>query len=208
MRQRPVLLGAVAAVLVVLVWFFLLWSPRSAALDDARTDARNAQQREQELRSRLARLQAAQNDEARLRAQVETLRSAVPDATNLAEFILDANDAATRAGIDFLSISPTQPVGGVVPAAGVAAPPAGLTPVPLGLSVTGGYFQVLDFMNRLYALPRLVVVDGLAVTTGLGGRLVVQVTARMFTTAIPPPAPGAVPTTTIAGAATTTTAAR
>lgn len=201
-------IGAVAALALLVIWYLLLWSPRSAALDDARNDTREAQQQEAELRGRLARLQAAQNDEARVRAQVEALRAAVPDEPSLAELILDANDAATKAGIDFLSIAPNQPVasGAPAPAAGGPVPP-GLTPIPINMSVTGGYFQALDFVNRLYSLPRLIIIDGLSVTSAPTGRLVVQITARMFTTAPPVPAPGAVTTTTAPGAATTTTVA-
>lgn len=208
MRQRPLVVGAAAAVVLVLLWYVLLWSPRSAALNDARKDTQEAQQQEAELRGRLARLQAAQNDEARVRAQVEALRAAVPDEPNLAELILDANDAATKAGIDFLSIAPNQPLdsGGPPAAAGTSLPP-GLTPISLSMSVTGGYFQALDFVNRLYSLPRLVIIDGLSVTSAPTGRLVVQITARMFTTAPPAPTPGATTTTTAPGAATTTTVA-
>ena len=55
----------------------------------------------------LTRLQSSKRDEPLKRSKLETLRVAVPDDPNLAQFILDANDAASRSGIEFLSISPT-----------------------------------------------------------------------------------------------------
>ena len=42
--------------------------------------------------------------------------------------------------------------------------------INLQLSVSGGYFQVVDFVNRLNGLPRLVVIDSLGLTTGGRGR--------------------------------------
>lgn len=192
------MLAAGACVALLLVWYVALWAPRGRALTDANEREEAAQLAQDDLRVRIARLKAAQRDEPAKRAKLETLRSAIPDQPNLGQFILDTNEAANRSGIEFLSISPSQPSGGSpeVPAA-----------ISLSLSLSGGYFQVLDFINRLSTGPRLVVIDSLNVG-GLDptGRLSIGMTAKMFTTAGAAPAAGA-PTTTTPGAAggTTTT---
>ena len=216
MNRRTILIGVGAALVVLLFWYFILWSPRGNAIQKA-NDRRDAAENEAlELRAQINRLREAQRNESVTRARIEELRQAIPDEPNLAQFILDTNEAAARSGIDFLSISPTPPAAaapGAPPVDPNAPPEAAATPpsqIALSISVTGGYFQVLDFVNRLTDLTRIVVIDGVTVTPSSGaGDLSVQLTGRMFTTAAPAAPPGSEPvatttTTTVAGATTTT----
>ena len=223
--NRRLLIPVGAGVAVVVLWFVALWGPQGSALSKERTRATTAEQQRATLRDQLTRLQQSKRDEPLKRSQLETLRVAVPDDPNLAQFILDANDAASRAGIDFLSIAPTPPsataqpaatattVAGAAGAAGAAAP----VPIRIAMTISGGYFQVLDFVNRLDRLPRLVVVDSLTIGGGADPtRLAVSMQARIFTTSARPVAgaagggggaPGSTTTTTAPGATTTTTRA-
>jgi Tfp pilus assembly protein PilO len=226
-NRRALLIGAGAAVVVLLGWWFLLWSPRSDDIAEARDRTEQAEGQAQQLETEIARLKAAQRDEPLRRAQLETMRTAIPEDPNLAQFILDTNDAANKAGIDFISIAPTPPAA-ATPQAAAAATTATTAPAPaappaeirVALQLQGGYFQVLDFVNRLNDLPRLVVIDNVTVSADQTGRLSTSLQARMFTRALPAgfggsttttssttttTAPGAT-TTTVAGATTTTTA--
>lgn len=192
MSRRALVVSIAAAGLLALIWFVFLWGPQGGELDDANARIDAASQRNAELELRLARLQDAQDRAPELAADLEELRRAVPDDPELAQFILDANDAASDAGVEFLSIAPGVPAPGE----------AGLPPVvTLGISVSGGYFEVLDYLDRLEDLPRIVVVDQLTLTptdAAAGSpELSVNLTARMFATS----APQIVTTTT-----TTTTA--
>ena len=198
MRNRTFLIAGGAALAVLLLWYFLLYSPQSGDLDDARKREDAATATNDELELRLSRLQAAQAQEPELTAEVEELRIAIPDEPNLAQFILDANDAAQASGVQFLSISPTPPAVDTA---------LGLSVIALSIDVTGGYFQTLDYLNRLADMPRIVVIDNLDLgTSGDGTTLTVAVAARMFTTAIDPAAAGTGATPTDPSATTTTTA--
>jgi Tfp pilus assembly protein PilO len=209
-NRRNLLIGVGAGLAVLLIWYFLLWSPRGKAIDRAKGRQQAAAGQISELQARIEQLRDAQRNEAATRAQIAQLQEAIPDEPNLAQFILDANDAATRSGIDFLSISPTPPAAGVVDdstpeAAAVRQPSV----IALGVSITGGYFQILDFVNRLTDLSRIVVIDGLSVSGAAGGDLSVQINAKMFTTqapagSTPVTTPGATTTTTVAGGTATT----
>ena len=221
--NRRLLIPVGVGALVLIVWFVALWSPQGSALSDARKRKNTALQQGATLRDQLARLQQARAAQPLKQSQLETLRIAIPDDPNLAQFILDANDAATKAGIEFLSISPTPPA---TQSQGTTAPPpapgstSGATPVPIkmAMTVSGGYFQVLDFINRLNRLPRIVVVDTLGLTgSGDASTLQVAISARMFTTSATPVSgtstgggattgPGGSTTTTSSGATTTTRA--
>ncbi len=174
---------AAAALGVLLLWFVLLWGPQSARMEEARERRETAEQENANLRIRLERLRAADARRTELLAGIDRTRVAIPDQPNLAQFILDANDVANQAGIDFISIAPSPP----------AAPPAGSPPdtptqISLSISISGGYFQVLDYLNRLLAMPRIVVVDTINVSPQVEGQFVqlsVNLVGRMFTTAQP-----------------------
>lgn len=220
MNRRTILIGVGAALVVLLFWYFILWSPRGSAIQDANDRKDAAETEALELRAQIERLREAQRNESATRASIEELRQAIPDEPNLAQFILDTNEAAARSGIDFLSIAPTPPAAGAAatpPTEPVDpnAPPEAAAPVPsqiaLSISISGGYFQVLDFMNRLTDLTRIIVIDGVTVSPSAGGDLSVQLAARMFTTAAPAGSAAAADaagttttTTTVAGATTTT----
>ena len=181
MSRRTILVAGGALVVVILAWFVLLWGPQGGRAADADARREAAAGTNMQLEANVARLQAGQAALPGLQADLETLRTAVPDVPNLAQFILDANDAATASGVDFLSIAPTPPAA----SADALLPPA----VGLNISVNGGYFQVRDYLNRLNDLTRLVVVDTVALTPGetaTGAQsLAVSLTARMFTTTLP-----------------------
>ena len=200
MARRPMLVAVAAALVVLLLWYLLLWRPTSAKVAKERDKAVAAERTRDDLRDRIKNLRSSRRLEPLKLSQLATLKVAVPDDPNLAQFILDANDAATRSGIDFLSISPTPPGTAAVGATPTTvAGGGGGAPVPIKLAMTiqGGYFQVIDFLNRLDRLPRVVVIDGLTITgSPTGGQLSATITARMFTATA----------TAVAGASTTTTA--
>lgn len=197
MTRRTVLIAGALAAVVLVLWYVLLWGPRKADLAQARDRREKAETLRDELAIRVTRLKAAQKDEPMKRARVEALRTTIPDEPNLAALILDTNDAASKAGIDFISIAPSEPAAAATAGpvalntstAAVGAPIA-TGPLPaeikLQLQITGGYFQVLDFLNRMGELPRLVITDGLNVAGDEKAKLTVGVTARMFVRSVPP----------------------
>lgn len=215
--NRRLLIPIAIGVAVVLLWFVALWGPQGSALSSAKKRRTTAEQQEATLRDQVSRLQQARRDQPLKQSELETLRVAIPDDPNLAQFILDTNDAATKAGIKFLSITPTPPASATAGSAAASGTAAGgsTTPIPIKMSLTisGGYFQILDFINRLNKLPRIVVVDNLSITGGADiSNMQVAISARMFTTSprpvsggtSSPTTPGATTTTTSAGATTTT----
>ena len=200
MNRRGFLIAIGASLALLGLWFVFLWGPQGGRLTDAQARGDAAETRNRELELRVDRLEAAQDGAPARMAELAALRRAVPDEPELAQFILDANQAASEAGVDFLSISPGVPAPGV----------SGLPPViSLSITVTGPYFSVLDYLERIGDLPRIVVIDALnlqpnAAPDGLQ-ELTVSVTGRMFASSAPqipppttvPPAPGETTTTTV-----------
>ena len=137
----------------------------------------------------MARLQEISKNGPEIAAQLDRLSAAVPTAPDLDGFILSANQIAVQSGIDWLSVSPS------VAQAGTTGPSV----IPLTMSIQGGFFQVLDYLNRLEDLGRLVIVDALNATAAGADNatapaasstgappLAVTLTGRMFTMAAPP----------------------
>ena len=195
MKSRVVAVGVLLGIVVLLMWNLLIFAPKGRTLSKAKKNAQAAQLIEGTLRSQLTRLQDISHNGPEIAAELDKLSSAVPDAPDLDGFILSANQIAVKSGIDWLSVSPSI----------VQAGTTGPSVIPLTIQVKGGFFQVLDYLNRLEAMSRLVIVDGInltAATENAAGdaaatgppTLSVTLTGRMFTRAAPPPPAGTAPT--------------
>jgi Tfp pilus assembly protein PilO len=196
MTTKKLGVAAVGGVLaIVLVWYVALWKPQRHEITKLHERRTAAVGETATVQQRVNELVAFQKDEPARRAELERLRQAVPDQPSLAEFVLAANDQAKQSGVSFLSITPSKPDAATAAAAGPKA-------IKLAINVNGAYFQVLDFLDRFNALPRVVVLDDVKVNSGGdGSNLAVTMTGQMFATSVPVP-PGANGTT--AAAPTTT----
>ena len=212
MNRKVLLIAAGGAIALVAVWFVVLWSPQSTRLDGALQREEEAADANSALELRIDRLRDLRARRPQLEADLLALEAAVPAGPELDEFLLDADAAADRAGVDITSITPSKPSTGAAgeeagtttsttAAAGTTGDPAAGAPpsaITVALDASGGYFQVLDFINRLDDLPRVVVVDSLTLASGGGGvesgetaapatagssQLTMSISARMFTRA-------------------------
>ncbi len=202
--KRNAMIGMAAALLAVIVaWYFVIYSPKSDDLDQAKTATAAEQKKTADLKFELSRLQSQAKNASQQQALLGRLDQAIPAQPDEAEFILQANSIAAESGIDFLSISPTPPA-----ASGTT------TTIGLTLSIEGSFFQVKEYLTKLEGLERLVIVDGINMSAGSsdgtggdGVTLSVTLTARMFTTAAPPAVAGSDTTTPDAGTSPTSTPA-
>jgi Tfp pilus assembly protein PilO len=140
---------------LIIVWYFLFFAPTSNDLDDTRKDVTAAESQKQELQNAIRRLKELSANQTQQEADLRTLRAAIPPTPDLGEFILQANEIASASGIEWLSISPSPPT----------ASGANST-IALSIQVNGGFFQVLDYLNRMEDLERLVIIDGVSISTG------------------------------------------
>jgi Tfp pilus assembly protein PilO len=198
MKGRAIALGVLATLVVVLIWNLVVFSPKGRTLSNAKKDTQSAQQIGSSLRATLTRLQDISRNGPEIAAQLDKLSAAVPASPDLDGFILSANQIAVTSGIDWLSVSPS------VAQAGTNGPSV----IPVSIQIKGGFFQVLDYLNRLEDMGRLVVVDGINIssTAASGGGppiLSVSLTARMFTRAAPP-APAGSPSSSSSSSSSST----
>jgi Tfp pilus assembly protein PilO len=180
-KAKLILIGVGAALLITAVWYFALWSPQGKDLDTAKADKAAAEQRASELTARLARLKKLEANADVLERDRALLATAIPTADQLDAFLLQVNERASRAGVDFVSIAPQQPGGAeAAPAAGGAAA-AGPTPIGLQMQVTGDYFAILRFLEQLRDGERLVTVENFSLSKGgEGNQMSASIGGRMF----------------------------
>jgi Tfp pilus assembly protein PilO len=235
--------GAAVLVLAILAaGWFLLVAPKHQATADLKTKSTSQEQANAQLQQQIQVLQAQQQDLPQQQAKLATLSTQIPGNPALPSLIRDLTAAANKVGLTIDSMAPAPPVAVVAPLTAVApvpettdtsggtdstdstatttttpvAPPVAastLFQVPLTLSVTGSYFEVEQFLNKLEDLKRSMLISGLTMTPGGGvststtsgggdaspSDLKVVLTGRVFLTQ------ASAPTTTTPVASTATT---
>jgi Tfp pilus assembly protein PilO len=153
-NRRYVVFGVIAVIGVIALWWVFIFSPKAHTLDDARKNRDSARSEAQTLEAQLNQLKDLQNRKTETEAQLGKLSAAIPATPNQADFISGLNDIADASGIGWQSVTMQNP------AAGVAGAPETIS---VQIQIKGGFFQVLDYFNRLEDLDRLVVVDSVNV---------------------------------------------
>jgi type II secretory pathway component PulM len=179
MKRFLPFIAAGVMLLIVVVWYVALYSPKSTDLSKAHDDLSAAQANQQSLKAQLSNLRGLEANRPKQQAVLQKLSAAVPPTPDLAGFILQANDIATQAGVSWLQVSPG------LPSAGAGGP----TQISLSMQLEGGFYQVYDYLNRLENMQRLVLVDSVSLSSKGAGApdpvLGATVSARMFTRAGP-----------------------
>jgi Tfp pilus assembly protein PilO len=205
--------SALAAVLVVAIFaagWFLLISPKRGDAAELRGKADAKAQDNARLQEQIAMLQEQQKGLPTQQAQLAAMRTQIPTNPALPSLIRDLTAAGRKSGVTIDSMTPAPPVALVeAPATAVvaptttgddaastgstaaktpkhaAAPTSALFQVPLGLSVTGSYFELEHFVSQIEKLRRSFLVTGFALTEAATsdaapGDLTVVIDGRVF----------------------------
>ena len=156
MKRNAIIAVVAGALVVILIWFFAFYKPKGDDVSKTNEQVSTAERQQQDLEATLARLQSLDKERPQQQATLDKLNAAIPPTPDLAEFIFEANTAAADSGVDWLSIAPTPPI---------ASPTGGPSEIALNIQVQGGFFQVLDYLNRLEDLERLMLVDSINVAS-------------------------------------------
>lgn len=170
--NRRITLGAVAAVVVVLVtWYMLMWSPASRRLSAERLAVSSHQAQISALDAQVASLRAQARKLPQQEAKLSIVEKAVPQKVAVSAVVDQIAALATHSGVAWTDES--QAVQPPAPAAttstknkgakSLVAPPR---VVDLTLTVKGSYSQVTTFLAGIGRIPRLAVVDGLDISGG------------------------------------------
>ena len=191
MKTKNLAVGALAAVLVLALWWNFLVKPTRAEEKKVKAETAAERTKLQPLEAQLAQARLDASHAATMQARLAALQRALPTTPALANFIRDANGVAAASNVSWQSVTHGPPVPG----------DAGVAVITVGIQLRGTYEQVMDYLGRIAALPRLLVLDNVqfaasAGTTAPGGtaagpgastgpfsgasELAVTITARMF----------------------------
>lgn len=207
MSRRAPIIAAVLALLVALLAVFLLVLPKKGEISETEDQLQAAQDEEISLNAQLQILQDAQAAAPETEAAIAALEDQVPPTADLPALFRLLQGAADQAAVDFFSFTPGTPI---------ADDSGAYSTIPSTVTVTGGYFSIDEFLFLMETLPRAAKVTSLTLNpsgTEEGGSpssLQMVMTVEFYTTdssagpgSIPGPtegtvaaAPGETPTTT------------
>ena len=167
-RRQELVLATVGALLVLVAATLLLIRPTRQATAEARADRDTAVAESQSLRDQIKALEALKPKEAELKAQAELAKAEFPATPALPGLVDALQDAASQAGVELGTVAPSTPEASTVNSL--------LAQITTTINVSGGYFEIQDFLVRLENLvkgsdparvtPRSVLVESVNLTGG------------------------------------------
>ena len=195
MNRRAPIVAAAIAVVVAFLLVFLLVLPKMREVGEAEDQLQAAQDQEIALAAELRALQQAQEQAPETEQEIAAIDDAIPPTADLPALFRLLDSAASRAAVDFFSFTPGTPV---------VDPTSQYSTISSQVTVTGGYFAIDEFLFLLETLPRAAKVTTIAVTgtstteETTTSSLQLQMTVEFFTTdtsagpgSIPGPTEGA-----------------
>jgi Tfp pilus assembly protein PilO len=155
-RRAPLFAGlAVAGVAILMVLLLVL--PKMGQVSQAQDQLDQARGEQQTLESRKSALEDAKAAAPEARRTIAEVHKRIPPTADEPGLILLLQNAAISAGIDLVSLSPGTPALDAT---------SGLSKITVGVSATGTYFDVTDFMYQIETLPRAALVTTLSLAPG------------------------------------------
>lgn len=135
------LLSALAAVLVVALWWLFLYTPVQDEISAVQDEISAAEAETTSLQQRVTALEAVRARAPETEAALARITSIVPEDPALAGALRQIEAAGEDAGVDISQISISRPA--------VVDEAVGLYSSSVALALEGSYFQVVDLLRRL-----------------------------------------------------------
>jgi len=209
-RRDRIVIVIVAVVAAIAASWILVVSPKRDQAAKLQTKVAAEQQKLDSARTQLAQNAAASKQYASNYAALARLGEAVPASDDIPSLIIQLQNAADGAKVDFQSL---QNGSGSTPGGAAAAAPAtgsatagasSATGENLSFSFSGSYFQLANFFNKVqhFVTPngngvlvrgRLISLNSVNLAPGSGGfpQITAQITATIYTEAAPSGSTGA-----------------
>jgi Tfp pilus assembly protein PilO len=170
-RRQELVLAAVGALLLLVAATLLLVRPTRQATATARADREAAIAESQSLRDQIKALEALKPNEAELKAKASEAKAEFPATPALPGLVDALQDSASLAGVELGTVAPTTPKASTVNPV--------LAEITTTVDVSGGYFEIQDFLVRLESLvkgsdparvaPRSVLIQSVNLASGSEG---------------------------------------
>jgi Tfp pilus assembly protein PilO len=156
-NKRGPLIAGVVAVALVLLLIFVLVLPKLHAVSSAQSDLSAAEAQQQTLEGQKAALEDVKASAPDNKAVIASVERQIPPVADESGLILLLQNAATYAGLDLVTLTPSTPTFDAT---------TGLSTISVSVSASGTYFDVTEFMYRIETLPRAAKVTGISLAPG------------------------------------------
>ena len=167
-RRNELILAGVGALVVLVAATMLLVRPTRQATADANAERDTAVSESQALRDQIKALEALKPKEAELKAKASLAKAEFPATPALPAMVDALQDTASLSGVELGTVAPSTPK------ASTASPL--LAEITTTVNVSGGYFEIQDFLVRLESLvkgsdpgrvdPRSVLIQSINLASG------------------------------------------
>jgi Tfp pilus assembly protein PilO len=144
-RRVPLIAGVAGAVLVLIMVVGLIL-PKAGQIKSRQAGLATSKHKEAGLVLRLDQLRAAQMEAPANRELLVKLEHQVPESVDLPVIIRTLQTVADQSLVDFMSVSPAQPL---------LAQTGTVSSVATQIQVNGSYFSVDEFLYRLESIARV-----------------------------------------------------
>lgn len=179
MSRQAMLLFAVGAVLVLALYWMFLLSPKRDELAATQQAIQVAKDEQVNLDTQIDGLKVVRANAPEVEARLAATEALIPSGPALAPTLRQLQLAADEAGLVLTSVSPGSPQ--TVTLTGL---PAGASAMSLSLSLTGSYFQFIDFLRRIEdpsITPRAIIWNSINVSPASYPTLSLSLSGTMFT---------------------------
>jgi type IV pilus assembly protein PilO len=196
------IITAVVAVVLVVAWYFLLFSPKQTELSDLDAQIQSAQATLTSTQAEVERLESYKKTAPQSRAEIVRLGKMLPESEGIPSLIVELTKTADSSGVALIGITRGETLPGS---------PFGIQSV--SLQVTGRFFDVEDFLYRMESYVafrnanfrvtgRLLQVTTMTIAAGTPTEgtvppltVTLGINAYLWGGTAPPPAPAATDTT-------------
>jgi Tfp pilus assembly protein PilO len=138
-RGREIyIITAVVAVILIVAWYFLLFSPTQRQLSDLDTQVQSAQSALDMANQEVVKLESYKKTAPQSRAEIVRLGKMLPESEGVPGLIIELTKTADASGVAVTSIS-----------RGTTTPGSPFGIQALSIQVSGRYFDVEDFLYRV-----------------------------------------------------------
>ena len=141
------LLTGLLCVLLVVGWYFLIFSPTSEDIEVVRADTERTLNEAEQQRARAAQLREVRQRAPEAESALNAGQTLIPEEPSIPALFRQMQQAADDAGVRLPTITPTAP-------SVVTIGDEEVTAIGVSMSVQGSYFQIVDLARRIED-PRL-----------------------------------------------------
>jgi Tfp pilus assembly protein PilO len=138
-RGREIyIITAVVAVILIVAWYFLLFSPTQQKLSDLDQEVQSAQSALEMAKQEVVKLESYKKTAPQSRAEIVRLGKMLPESEGIPGLIIELTKTAEASGVSVTGIT-----------RGTVSPGSPFGIQALTLAVSGRYFDVEDFLYRM-----------------------------------------------------------